>query len=205
VSDCSTIAPKCKFYGENEPIVVVAPLMASFTSQEGTCSNLKRTWTFTSTTIGGTTPYTYTWNFGDGSPALITTQNPVTHEYAYSVTGNVSVTLSVEDASTPTHQVSATQPQTISVTSCCTASTNPTGASAVSSAICMGGNTNISVTGGSLGTGASWKWYTGGCENGTYIGTGATINVNPQTTTTYFVRAEGDCGNTTCVYVTVTV
>src|SRR4030095_1359770 len=205
ISDCSTIAPKCKYYGDNEPIVVVAPLIASFTTQEGACNGLKRTWTFTSTSVGGTAPYTYTWNFGDGSPALVTTQNPVTHDYAYGISGNLDVTLSVEDAATPTHHVSATQPQTISVTSCCIASTVPTGASAVTAAICSGGNTNISVAGGSLGTGSSWKWYAGGCGNGVSIGTGATINVNPTVTTTYYVRAEGDCGTTLCASVTVTV
>lgn len=205
VTDCSTIAPKCKFYGENEPLFIAAPLISSFTATEGACNGLKRSWTFTSTTTGGTPPYTYTWNFGDGTAPLVTTQNPVTHEYAYSVTGNVNVTLSVEDASSPTHQISATQPQTISITSCCLASTNPTGASASSPSICFGGNTNISVTGGSLGTGGSWKWYVGGCANGTAIGTGATINVNPTQTTTYYVRAEGDCGNTTCASIQVVV
>jgi PKD domain/Ig-like domain CHU_C associated len=205
ISDCSTIAPKCKFYGENEPIIVVAPLVASFTAQEGACNGLKRTWTFTSTSVGGTAPYTYTWNFGDGTPALVTTQNPVTHDYAYGVSGNVNVTLSVEDAATPTHNISAALPQTISVTSCCTASTVPTGAIAATPAICSGGNTNISVTGGSLGTGASWKWYVGGCGTGASIGTGTTINVNPTVTTTYYVRAEGDCGTTLCASVTVTV
>ena len=136
---------------------------------------------------------------------LVTTQNPVTHDYAYCVTGNVNVTLSVKDASFTTHQISSTLPQTISITSCCVASTAPTGATAVQSAICSGGNTNISVTGGSLGTNASWKWYVGGCGNGTSIGTGATINVNPTLTTTYYVRAEGDCGTTSCASVTVTV
>ena len=204
VSDCSTIAPKCKFYGESDPILIVAPLISSFTAQEGACTVMKRRWTFTSTTTGGITPYTYTWNFGDGS-SLTTTQNPVTHDYAYGVSGNVNVTLSVEDASSPTHQVSATQPQTISVTSCCIASTAPTGATAVTPAICSGGSTNISVTGGSLGTGATWKWYVGGCGNGVSIGNTATINVNPTTTTTYYVRAEGDCGTTLCASVTVTV
>ena len=205
ISNCASINPKCKFYGANEPIVIVAPLIASFTTQEGACNSQKRSWTFTSTTTGGTNPYTYTWNFGDGTPPLVTTQNPVTHEYAYSVTGNVNVSLSVKDASTPTNQTSAAQPQTISITSCCVASTAPTSASAVQSVICLGGNTNISVSGGSLGTNASWKWYKDGCGTGSSIGTGATITVNPTVTTTYFVRAEGDCGTTSCASVTVTV
>ncbi len=205
ISNCATINPKCKFYGANEPIIIVAPLIASFTAQEGACNVQKRSWTFTSTTTGGTAPYTYTWNFGDGTPTLVTTQNPVTHDYAYSVTGNVNVTLSVKDVSTPANQISAAQPQTISITSCCVASTTPTGASAAQSSICTGGSTNLSVTGGSLGTNASWKWYIGGCANGASIGTGSSINVNPATTTTYYVRAEGDCGTTSCASVTVTV
>ncbi|HEX6168463.1 MAG TPA: PKD domain-containing protein [Chitinophagaceae bacterium] len=205
ITDCATINPKCKFYGANEPILIVAPLIANFTAQEGSCNGLKRSWTFTSTTTGGTPPYTYTWNFGDGTAPLVTTQNPVTHDYAYSVTGNVNVTLSVKDASTPTNKTSSAQPQTISVTSCCTASTVPTDASAASPSICSGGSTSVSVIGGSLGTGASWKWYIGGCANGTSIGTGSSINVNPTTTTTYYVRAEGDCGTTACASVTVTV
>jgi hypothetical protein len=205
ISNCATINPKCKFYGANEPIIIVAPLIASFTAAEGSCNGLKRTWTFTSTTTGGTTPYTYTWNFGDGTPPLVTTQNPVTHDYAYSITGNVNVSLSVKDVSTPTNQTSAAQPQTISITSCCVASTAPTGASATQSSICTGGSTNISITGGSLGTNASWKWYIGGCGTGSSIGTGASINVSPTQTTTYYVRAEGDCGTTSCASVTVTV
>jgi PKD repeat protein len=83
-------------------------------------------------------------------------------------------------------------------------STAPTNASASPSNICSGNSTTISKSGGSLGTGASWKWYKGSC-GGTYVGTGASITVSPKSTTTYYVRAEGDCGNTTCKSVTVTV
>jgi len=86
-----------------------------------------------------------------------------------------------------------------------TASTNPTGATAASPTICVGGSTNISVSGGSLGTGASWKWYAAGCGSGAAIGTGSSINVSPTATTTYFVRSEGDCGNSSCGSVQVTV
>lgn len=80
----------------------------------------------------------------------------------------------------------------------------PTAAITSHKNVCPGKQITLSVEGGSLGTGASWRWYTTSC-GGTPIGTGASINVAPTTTTTYFVRAEGDCNNTTCVPVTVTV
>jgi hypothetical protein len=70
--------------------------------------------------------------------------------------------------------------------------------------ICGPQPVTLSVTGGSLGSGASWKWYSGSC-GGTAVGTGASIVVTPAATTTYFVRAEGTCNTTTCASVTVTV
>ena len=72
--------------------------------------------------------------------------------------------------------------------------------------ICLGKNTTLSVSGGSLGTGASWRWYSGSC-GGTSVGTGSSLNITGFSagTTTYFVRAEGTCNNTVCRNVTVTV
>lgn len=62
----------------------------------------------------------------------------------------------------------------------------------------------LRVMGGHLGTNAVWRWYTGSC-GGTLVGQGTSIIVNPATTTTYYVRAEGDCNITACVQATVTV
>jgi len=70
--------------------------------------------------------------------------------------------------------------------------------------ICAGDTVKLSVVGGTLGTDASWKWYSGSC-NGTLVGTGASIIVSPAVNTTYFVRAEGDCNNTPCVSASITV
>lgn len=80
----------------------------------------------------------------------------------------------------------------------------PTGISASSTNFCQGGSSTLSVSGGTLGKGASWKWYSGSC-GGTFIGTGASITVSPASTTTYFVRAEGTCNTTSCAQVTITV
>jgi hypothetical protein len=83
-------------------------------------------------------------------------------------------------------------------------STAPTSASANPTTINPGASSTLSVNGGALGTGASWRWYSGSC-GGTLVGTGASVSVSPSATTTYFVRAEGSCGNTTCASVTVNV
>jgi len=85
-----------------------------------------------------------------------------------------------------------------------TQSTAPTKANASLSKICPGKVVTLSITGGTLGSGATWKWYSGSC-GGTAVGTGATINVSPSVTTTYYVRAEGDCNITICRAVTVTI
>ncbi|HLF33984.1 MAG TPA: hypothetical protein VI583_07090, partial [Cyclobacteriaceae bacterium] len=85
-----------------------------------------------------------------------------------------------------------------------TESSAPTGASATPSAVCPGESTTLTVTGGSLGTGAIWEWYSGSC-GGTYVGSGTPISVSPTTATTYYVRAEGDCNTTSCAEVTVSI
>ncbi|MBP6022112.1 beta strand repeat-containing protein [Ferruginibacter sp.] len=61
----------------------------------------------------------------------------------------------------------------------------------------------LSVNGGALGSGAVWKWYADSL-NTVSIGSGATLsNIAVAKTTTYFVRAEGTCNNTTAASVVV--
>ncbi len=118
-------------------------------------------------------------------------------------------TLVVNPTSTTTYYVRAEG--TCNTTTCASvtvtvnaSSTAPTSASATAATVCSGGATTLSVTGGSLGAGAAWTWYSTSC-GGTLVGTGATLVVNPTATTTYYVRAEGTCNTTTCASVTVTV
>jgi hypothetical protein len=68
--------------------------------------------------------------------------------------------------------------------------------------ICPGIAVNLGITGGTLGTSAVWRWYTGS-PGGTLVGTGTALTVTPAVTTTYYVRAEGDCNTTTDQAVTV--
>jgi len=73
--------------------------------------------------------------------------------------------------------------------------------------ICSGDNVTLTINGGTLGTGANWKWYTGTCGGvalPAFTGM-SSITVSPAVTTTYFARAEGQCNNSTCVSITIVV
>lgn len=85
-----------------------------------------------------------------------------------------------------------------------TPSTDPTSITASATTVCAGEPVTLSVNGGSLGTNAQWLWYVGSC-GGQLVGAGTTITVNPLTTTSYYVRAEGPCGTTACVDVPINV
>ena len=80
----------------------------------------------------------------------------------------------------------------------------PTSATRNKNNICPGISVNLGITGGSLGTGATWQWYSGSC-GGTLVGSGASISVTPAATTTYYVRGEGTCNNTSCQQITITI
>ncbi len=117
--------------------------------------------------------------------------------------------ITVSPTSTITYYVRAegTCNTTACVSKTITVSTNSSAASSISatnSTICSGSSTTLTLSGGSLGTGASWHWYTGSC-GGTSAGTGSSITVSPTSTITYYVRAEGTCNTTACVNITITV
>ncbi len=68
--------------------------------------------------------------------------------------------------------------------------------------VCESEAAELTVQGGMLGTGAHWMWYSEGCgedDGGVFVDDGTTIFAYPSTATTYYVRAEGDCGITDCV------
>lgn len=79
--------------------------------------------------------------------------------------------------------------------------TAPSSATSSGNYICPGNTVTLSASGGSNFLPA--KWYTSSC-GGTLVGTGASIFVSPNVTTTYYVRYEDGCGNnTSCAQVTV--
>jgi hypothetical protein len=74
------------------------------------------------------------------------------------------------------------------------ASSQPTGITGAGTTICPGTSITLKRSGGALGQGASWVWST----DASFIGsrqTGESITVSPTSSTQYYVRAEGTCGN----------
>lgn len=71
--------------------------------------------------------------------------------------------------------------------------------------ICLGDSAELTAHGGTLGTNGEWYWYENGCGTGAPIDSGQVIMVNPIVTTTYFIRGEDDCGNSTCEEIEIVV
>lgn len=148
--------------------------------------------TYSISVVGGATSYTWTvpsgWtiNSGQGTTSISVTSG--------ATGGNVCVTASNGCGTSAAQCTNITMNTNSAAPTSISASTNPT----------CGGSTTLTVVGGSLGTGATWNWFSGSC-GGTPVGTGTSITVTPGSTTTYFVRAQGTCGNTSCASITITV
>jgi len=74
---------------------------------------------------------------------------------------------------------------------------DPTGINATPTSVCAGSNSPVALTvSGTLsGAGAKWVWYKGSIANANKLGEGNAAQDIPVGTTTYYVRAEGTCGN----------
>ena len=83
-------------------------------------------------------------------------------------------------------------------------STAATGIAANDSSVCPGDAVNLSVVGGVLGTSSDWQWYGSACGL-IPLGSGFSVVVNPVVTSTYYLRAEGNCDTSSCVSLTINV
>ena len=83
-------------------------------------------------------------------------------------------------------------------------STAATGIAANDSSVCPGDAVSLSVVGGVLGTSSDWQWYGTACGL-VPMGSGFSVVVNPVVTSTYYLRAEGNCDTSSCVSLTINV
>lgn len=163
-------------------IKVNTPLSLSDSLGEMVCAGQKGYLFFKAS--GGLAPYTYTVNG-------LSAASPYTLDTSGSYVVKVTDANHCADSSTLNYSFAVK-------------SKAPTSVSATQTTVTAGSSSILSVNGGSIGTGASWKWYSGSC-GGTAIGSGSSILVTPGSTTTYFARAEGMCDTTSCVSITITV
>lgn len=151
--------------------------------------------TFNATPANGGTP-TYQW-YVDGSPEG-------TNSSSYSSTSltNNSEVYCVMTSSETCVTGSPATSNTITMT-VDSLSVAPTAITATLNPLCIGDSTTLSLQGGTLGSGATWLWYTGSC-GGIAAGTGTSIIVTPSVNTTYYALAQGTCNTTLCASITVT-
>ncbi len=127
------------------------PLSAAATGTPAT-GNAPLNVSFAGSAQGGTAPYTYSWNFGDGSTS--TAQNP---SHTYSAAGTFNATLTVTDSSSPAKTATAVATTTVNAVG------NPLAATA--SAIPTSGQIPLTVAFSGTGTGGtppySFSWNFG--------------------------------------------
>jgi len=130
-----------------------ATALSASASANPTSGNAPLTVAFTGGAAGGTSPYTYSWNFGDGSTAS-TSQSP---SHTYTSAGSYTATLTVNDSAshTATKTVSITASATIAALTA-TASGSPTSGNAPLAVAFTG-----SATGGVSPYSYSWNFGDG--------------------------------------------
>jgi PKD repeat protein len=177
--------------------LVYVPKALFTTSGNTVCPNAPVTFTSTSTNY----PASYSWNFGDGSPAS-TTQNP-SHPYTTSGTYNVTLTVTNQWGSTTSTAttITVTTPPDASLSyaqaTYCPADTDPVPTATNAGTFSSTAGLTINASTGAIDLSASTpgmytvtNTYTGGCGN-----TGTTsITINPPANATFSYPS-----NTICV------
>lgn len=164
---------------------------------------------------GGLIQTLATYSNSDGSTATCQTYIPITINSLPINLGGQTIRVSFEASTNGTNPTVFRLDDVSLNYTACTNSISAASASATPQISTPGSPVTLSKSGGSLGTGASWFWYTGGCGTnslGAGSGTNGSLVVYPTVTTTYWVMAVGtcfnpscNCNNTTCVSTTVTV
>ncbi len=159
--NCTDITPKCFYYPT--PIDIAEPVTANF-SFISACpaANGSQLVSFTGTSIGGTAPLSYSWNFGDGSAA----GSGTSPTHTYTGEGTYNVTLTVTDAGSPA-QVD-TQTYTVTVSPPTTASINANRTTLT----CADPSATLTASGG-----GSYRWSTGSSDAQISVSASGTYSV----------------------------
>ncbi|NUY80301.1 hypothetical protein HUK80_05295 [Flavobacterium sp. MAH-1] len=165
---------------------------------------MSKNWTagYYTFTVGGDDGYRFSMDGG----ATWTLSNWADHGYATSSTANLYLSGS-KDFVIEFYERGGDTRVTFNYTACTDISTAPTSISG-NNAICNGSSTTLTATGGYAGAYATYQWGTGATVGNNIITgqTAASITVNPNLNTTYWVRRiDGTPCNLTTSGVTQTV
>jgi gliding motility-associated-like protein len=153
----------------------------------------------TTATLGANTPAvgSGTWTVTAGSATVTTPTDPNSGVTGLTAGVNTFVwTISNGTCPTEVSSVDITSNQS---------STDPTNAYASNPNLCVGGSTQLNVTGSVLGTNGYYEWHEGSLA-GPVLGTGPIVSTPPLTASTdYYVVAVDDCGTSNPLVVSVTV
>jgi hypothetical protein len=133
--------------------------------------------------------YTNFVGTGSGADASLTVSPIVTTTYYLRAEGG--------SAPCPVNVVGPSAGVTVTVNQ---PSIAPSSLNATPNPVCSGTSITLTQTGGTIGTGALWRWYSDPAYTnlvGTGSGANASLTVNPTSNTTYYLRAEG--GTSPCL------
>ena len=172
----------------------------SITSQPQSTSITSGTSVTLSVAASGTTPLSYQWYVGSSG----NTGTPVAGATGASLTVNPNATTSYWVRVTNACGSADSATATVTVTAACTLPSITSQPQPVT--IARGQTATLSVA--ASGSGLSYQWYAGPVVGGglpVTAGTGASVNVTPAGTTTYWVRVSNACGAVSSNLVRVTV
>src|SRR3989475_710393 len=142
------------------------PLSTSFTLSPGNPA-IGVTIAFTATSVGGTLPYSYAWNFGDGS-----TGSGAITGHSYSSVGQYSVTVTVTDSTgktaTSSQSVTVAQPNALTAAFTYAPSAPISGQSVTFTGTASGGTSPYSYSWNLAGTSKTGNPVSQSFTNGTY-------------------------------------
>ena len=182
---CPATPSKCR-YKPGEPIPVTVKLDVDFTFTPGVCNNggnsLAVDFSPVITATNLTSPFTYSWDFGDGtSTSSLTVANlsDITDTiHTYSAAGDYTAKLIISDASSTV--ITKTGINSFTLTSCC----NLSAPTVTAAPFCSADNKKVSDLPQTDGNGGTYHWYSGSDPNNSYELDPSTLLVNG---TTYYV------------------